>query len=178
MEEEIWKDIAGYEGLYQVSSMGRVKSLARSGRKRDKILKGNPNTTGYLLVQLRKDGQRISMLVHRIVMSTFEPVDDSTSLTVNHKDLDIQNNRLTNLEWCTQKDNNEHYWLTADLSKRKTGAKGTNHHLCKLTEQDVREIRRLKQETTLSNIKVGEMFGVKEGTIRNILNGLTWKDIV
>lgn len=173
MEE--WKDIEGYEGLYQVSDMGRVKSLARPGRKEDKVLKGSPNTTGYLTVQLRKNSQRTSMLVHRLVMIAFEPIED-LSLTVNHKDLNIQNNKVSNLEWCTQAENNDHYWNTADLSERLPTPSGESHHLSKLTEDDVREIRKLRG--TMSNIKIGAMFGVKEGSIRNIFNGVTWKDVL
>ena len=57
-EIEIWKEIEGYEGFYSASNLGRIKSLPRRGRKSEKILNPSPNTTGYLAVQLRKDGKR------------------------------------------------------------------------------------------------------------------------
>jgi hypothetical protein len=86
MEEvEIWKDIEGYPG-YQVSNMGRVKSLVKAYRRKEIIIKGSPNTTGYVLVQLYpKPRQRKSLLVHRLVMITFQPNPAMDELEVNHK---------------------------------------------------------------------------------------------
>lgn len=108
--EEIWKDIAGHEGRYQVSDMGRVKSLVKPYRRVEKVLKGSPNTTGYILVQLQngKEG-RHSLLVHRLVMMAFEPREDMDEMQVNHKDFDISNNKLSNLEWTTQ---DRRTWIT------------------------------------------------------------------
>jgi len=177
-QAEVWKDIEGFEGMYQVSNLGRVKSLARFKRKKDKIIKGSPNTVGYLVVQLRKDGVRKSMLVHRLVMLTFQPCEVQDELVVNHKDLNILNNVETNLEWVTQKINNEHYWNTADLSQRKETPFGESHHLAKLTEDDVREMRNLYWNDIITNVsQLGRMFGVKEGAARAIVNMKTWKHI-
>lgn len=177
MKEE-WKDIEGYEGIYQVSNLGRVKSLARYKRKTDKIVTGTPNQQGYICVQLRKDNLRVSKMVHRLVMMAFQPCEAQDELLVNHKDLVVTNNRLDNLEWCDAKYNSSHYWNTANIDERKPTPQGEDHHLSKVAESMVREIRKLKETTTLSNYKIGAMFGIKEGTVRQIANKVTWKDVV
>ena len=164
---EEWKEIGGYEGMYSVSNLGRVKSLQRVGRKSEMILTPTPNTTGYLVVQLRKDKQRKSFLVHRLVMETFNPT--SEYYEVNHKDFDVTNNKISNLEWVTPKENSEHYWKEADLNNRLPTPKGENHHLSLLTKGNVLEIRRLWETKEVTNkSELGRMFGVKENTIRQV----------
>lgn len=92
---EIWKDIKGYEGLYQVSNLGRVKSNKR-------IL--NPSKTEYLKVSLSKNGVQNTYYIHRLVAQTF--IDNKNNLThVNHIDENKYNNNVNNLEWCTNKYN-------------------------------------------------------------------------
>lgn len=107
---EIWKDIPGYEGIYQVSSFGRVKSLARKTcnqyGKEDHIL--SPGWIGpnkhYLFVHLCKKGNRKKYLVHQLVASVFIP-NPLNLPHVNHKDENPQNNCVDNLEWCSPKYN-------------------------------------------------------------------------
>jgi hypothetical protein len=130
---EIWKDIVGYEGLYQVSDMGRVRSLDRivngnggSQLKKGKTLKQDVNMNGYSLVRLCKYGVAIGVSVHRLVALAFLP-NDNTSLQVNHKDEVKANNNLDNLEWCTAS-YNTNYGSRNDIVARKL----TNHPLkCK-----------------------------------------------
>lgn len=109
---EEWKDIEGYEGLYQVSNLGRVKSLDRiiyrnNGRiqtLRERILKPAKISGGYQFVLLSKDGKTKHCLVHRLVASAFiENPNDYTD--VNHIDENKINNRVDNLEWCNRKYN-------------------------------------------------------------------------
>ena len=107
MDEEIWCDVKGYEGLYQVSNKGKVKSLYDGRHKifREKILKPQKNGWGYLFVRLSKEGSNKMYTVHRLVLMTFDPNPDMENLQVNHIDEDKTNNRLENLEWVTCKEN-------------------------------------------------------------------------
>ena len=111
MQEEIWKDIKGYEGLYQVSNLGRVKSLKRKYKKRyiDKeiIKKFSKIPKGYLRTGLSKNGIVKYYFVHRLVAEAFIPNYDNLPC-VNHKDCNTANNMADNLEWVTYKENNSY----------------------------------------------------------------------
>lgn len=98
---EHWQPVVGYEGLYEVSDQGRVKSL-KFGK--EKILKPWKTPDGYLKVSLRKDGHTKQTYVHRIVSEAFIPNPNNLE-TVNHKDEVKTNNVASNLEWMSQKDN-------------------------------------------------------------------------
>ena len=100
--EENWKDIEGYEGLYQVSNLGRVKRV-----KTDRVLKGYKNTCGYLIINLCENSIVSSKKIHRLVAQAFIPNPDNKS-QVNHIDEDKTNNNIDNLEWVTAKENNNH----------------------------------------------------------------------
>ena len=99
---EVWKDIAGYEGLYQVSNFGRIKSFY-TGR----IMRLAPAKNGYLVVNLTKSGKQKVYSVHRLVAGTFL-APDSHKTFVNHKNGNKHDNRLDNLEWCTKSENAVH----------------------------------------------------------------------
>lgn len=105
--KEIWRDIEGYEGLYQVSNIGRVKSLMFRNNKysisREKIMACTIRS-GYYVLVLRKNKERKSEQVHRLVAKAFIP-NPNNLLIVNHKDFNRRNNNVQNLEWCTQKQN-------------------------------------------------------------------------
>lgn len=181
--DEIWKDIAGHEGRYQVSNMGRVKSLVKPYRRMEKVLKGSPNTTGYILVQLQngKEG-RHSLLVHRLVMMAFEPREDMSELEVNHKDLDTSNNKLSNLEWMTARENKDHFYASSKFRDNpRTKTTGSNHHLSRLTDDKVLEIS--KRWETVGGAygqtsKIAREFGISEGAVRQIVRGETWKHLL
>ena len=98
---EHWKAIAGYEGLYEVSDQGRVKSLKYG---KEKILKQQKTHGGYLRVFLYKDGHVKMLKVHRLVSEAFIPNPNNLE-TVNHKDEVKTNNTVSNLEWMSRKDN-------------------------------------------------------------------------
>lgn len=108
MDKEIWSDIKGFEGKYQVSNLGNVKSLNYKRTGKEKILKPRKASNGYLQVCLVKEGKREMYTVHRLVLSTFNPCENSHELQVNHIDENKTNNNLSNLEWCTHKDNQNH----------------------------------------------------------------------
>lgn len=109
--EEIWKDIKGYEGLYQVSSFGRVKSLprydSRGNARVERILKPIPTKDGYVRVHLSNEGVKRKRPIHRLVAEAFIPNSDNKS-QVNHIDENKINNRVDNLEWVTAKENINH----------------------------------------------------------------------
>lgn len=119
--EEIWKDIPGYEGLYQVSNLGNVKSLnwRKTGNPRNLWLK--PHRKGYLQVELAKNGIKRLFLVHRLVAEVFVPNPFSLP-QVNHKDEVKTNNAVENLEWCNAS-YNAIYSLKRSPSKRKRQGK-------------------------------------------------------
>lgn len=104
---EVWKDIAGYEGLYQVSSHGNVRSLNWGNRGFVKNLYLKPHNKGYLQVELSNRGIKKMHTVHRLVALAFVP-GYSEGLVVNHLDENKQNNRCENLEWCTTSENTKH----------------------------------------------------------------------
>lgn len=106
MDREIWKDIKGYEGLYQVSNYGRVKSLPRNNTiKQPRILKNGYSHKGYCIVALSKNNNRRSYRVHRLVAQAFIPNPNNLP-EVNHIDENKLNNNINNLEWCDSKYNN------------------------------------------------------------------------
>lgn len=108
MTEEIWRPIVGYEGLYEVSSYGRVRSLdrydSRNHFKKGRILKNRDNCNGYLLCGLSKNGIVKNKYIHRLVAEAFIPNSDNLP-EVNHIDEDKINNRVDNLEFCNHKYN-------------------------------------------------------------------------
>ena len=110
-ENEIWKDIVGYEGLYKVSNKGNVYSVARIdsiGRKiGGRTLKPTYHRDGYLQVNLCKNGKMKTRFRHRLVAEAFIP-NQNDYLEINHKDENKTNNNVSNLEWCTSKYNANH----------------------------------------------------------------------
>lgn len=163
---EIFKDIEGYEGKYQISNLGRVKSLARIAKSGpnnsatqylpEKILKVDVIRSGYEQVSFWKDGKKKNHLVHRLVAKAFIP--NHQNLTdVNHIDECKTNNSASNLEWTTKKDNLNHGTVKQRISKSN---KGFIKHR-KLTEEDASKIRGLREE------------GLKPSAIRKQMQHLT-----
>ena len=112
--DEIWKDKKDYEGHYQVSNCGRVKSI-KFGKER--ILKLIKNKDGYLYVNLYKNSIKKKYKVHRLVAEAFIP-NTNNYKEVNHKDECKTNNVVTNLEWCDRKYNNNYGTRTEKCSKK------------------------------------------------------------
>lgn len=101
MEEIIWKPVVGFEGLYEVSNTGLIRSLNFYNYKEPRLLSLCLNSNGYLKVGLNKNNTTKQMLVHRIVAEAFIPNPDNLEM-VNHKDENRANNNVENLEWCTR----------------------------------------------------------------------------
>ena len=107
MKNEEWRNVVGYEGRYQVSSMGRVKSLERKRRKSERILKPIDDGRGYLRVDLYAGGKRKRFKVHRLVCQAFHE-NPGNKPQVNHINEDKTDNRACNLEWSTRRENCNH----------------------------------------------------------------------
>lgn len=132
VENEIWKDIEGYEGLYQISNYGRIKSLEKyikSGiknskkvKRKEKILKIQENRYGYNYVNLSKNSEHKYKTIHRLVAQAFIP-NPQNKPQVNHIDGDKTNNCISNLEWCTSSENEIHAYKFLNKHKN-NGNKG------------------------------------------------------
>ena len=119
---EVWKDIPGFEGHYQASSRGRVRSLDRLTMYREHkrfkkggIASSQMNNRGYLKVDLYLGSKRTKFFLHRVIAITFIPNPDDHPI-VNHLDRDRTNNRIENLEWCNGSENQLH-WREAERAK-------------------------------------------------------------
>ena len=99
---EIWKDIVGYEGLYQVSNLGNVKRI--NFFKKERFVIPCSKGSGYLYVSLSKNNKQKNFYIHRLVATAFIENPDNLPV-INHKDENRSNNIVDNLEWCTQKYN-------------------------------------------------------------------------
>ncbi len=125
--KEIWKAVSGFEGFYEVSNKGNVRSLDRTVTRKDGVVvsfKGKRllprlNQDGYLQIQISKGDKIKTIRVHRLVADTFLP-NPSSMPEVNHKDEDKTNNAVTNLEWCSHKYNSR-YGTRGERIARKHG---------------------------------------------------------
>ena len=141
MKGEIWKDIEGYEGKYQVSNYGRVKSLERTVRCDrgyriipERIRKARKNNYGYLQLNLYKDGKIKSYKIHRLVAQAF--LENSDNLPeVNHIDENKQNNYVENLEWCSKSYNMTYNGRAKKVGKKLRGRKQSEEHIKKVAEK-------------------------------------------
>lgn len=130
--QEIWKDVKGYEGKYQISNFGNVKSLNYNNMKKEKLLSFWKSK--YLYVNLYKNNKGKSFQVHRLVAEAFIPNPDNLP-EVNHKDEDKLNNNVSNLEWCTTKYNCNYGTRNSRLYNKTSFRKGHKPKSCKEVEK-------------------------------------------
>lgn len=167
---EVWKDIPEYEGLYQVSDLGRVKSLGRlvkhvSGlqRVRERIRKLQPHTFGYLMLALHRNGRGVCRTVHSLVLEAFEGPCPK-GMECRHLDGDPTNNTRRNLQWGTRQEQN------VDRVVHGTSNRGARNGQSKLTESEVRKIRASKG----TDKEIAKEFGVAGSQVTRIKSGKTW----
>lgn len=145
IEVEIWKSIVGYEGLYEISNLGRLRRIAPArGTTIGKIFKPAPDKKGYLRTRLTNDsGKGRTVKIHRLVATAFHD-NPNNYPEVNHKDTNKKNNRADNLEWCTGKQNMNHASLNGLLNGCYKGKYGKDHNRSinvKATHIDTGEVR-------------------------------------
>ena len=171
---ETWRDAIGYEGLYRVSDLGRVRSLDRvvDGPKGQMRLNGKVMKLslvgGYEQIGLCKNGPQKFLYVHRLVAAAFIGPRPNEK-QVNHRDGNKLNNRSSNLEYVTARENIHHAWRMG-LSK----TRGTEHPASKLTEENVLAIREAHAAGGVSQKKLADKYGVSAGSISFIVNRQTW----
>lgn len=180
---EVWKSVKGYEGIYEVSNTGLVKSLSRprycgrAGYKpritKEQLKVANIDRLGYPRISLSKDGKTKKGYLHRLVAEAFlKPTDEKNE--VNHKDGNKANNNVDNLEWCSRRENMLHSFRTG----LKTAKKGQENVTAKLKTTQVSEIKKHAREGTMSQREMAETYKVTIATINYIVNGKTWKDVI
>lgn len=163
--DEVWKDIPGYEGYYQVSNLGRILRLPRhkaldKRMTHNNIRKSRPTPRGYLVVNLSKGNEVKNCLVHRLVAMAFIPNPDNLPC-VNHKDENKTNNRVDNLEWCTQK-YNANYGTARERQRKARAANPNDKYIRKMVgEQNSKAIRQF----SLSGELIGEYKSLSEASV-------------
>ena len=169
---EVWKDVTGYEGYYQVSNKGRYRSKDRYvDRKQNpyvlkgKILTGTVNDSGYVLVQCGDKQERL----HRIVAIEF--VDNQYGKTcINHKNGIKKDNRAINLEWCTRNENIQHANKLGLIDNS-----GVNNKHSKMNDASVRIVKEAVKYVKQKDL--AEYYNVSVSTINGIIKGRTWQHV-
>lgn len=174
---KVWKDIEGYEGLYQVSNYGQVRSLDRVDMRghslKGKVLKVRNDTKGYLLVNLSKNGEKKTFNVHRLVALTLI-TNPENKPQVNHKNGIKSDSNVSNLEWNTSSENTQHAY-DMGLSQ----AKGKNNGRAKLTKEQVREIYiKYNFEGGFTQRQLAKMYDMSQRQVFGIVNNQSRQDDV
>ena len=164
---ENWKDIKGYEGIYQISKIGMVKSLAGTGsgkRPHDSMMNTFGNGNGYAYVTLTKNKKRRNHYIHRLVAEAFVSNPESKP-QVNHIDCNKKNNTWNNLEWVTPKENMRHA-----VENGRMNIDGVR----KIDFADACLIR-LKDKEGVSRVELCNEFDLSPAQISRIVNYKNWK---
>ena len=184
LENEIWKDVIGFEDYYQISNAGRVKSKARQWiaahgsvqKHKEKIMKLVPTGNGYLKVMFCISTKRIFYSVHRLVALHFiNNQDVDIKININHKNGIKTDNRIENLEWCTQSENAIH----AFENNLRVGMPGEKHPRSVLTEEKVLQARKFYADNK-DKMKIPQMadnLGIHRTTFDGIVKNRSWKHV-
>lgn len=184
IEKEIWKDVKGFEGCYQISNHCKIKSLSRRinssfGKTRvipERYINPSIDSNGYRILQLIRYNKRRTIRLHRLLALHFIPNPENKP-EVNHKDGIKLNNSLSNLEWATHKENAIHSYKNGMTKKPKpSGHKGEQCHNALLKEKDVISIRQYF-DYGISVKVLADAYNVSIGCIKQIGYRRTWKHI-
>lgn len=174
---EQWRDIPGYEGYYEVSSIGRVRSASRfrgdGRRKPGKIIK-TPLSMGYPCFNLCRDGEQIQVRVHRMVALAFLGPAPDDSETVNHKDFDRLNNRSENLEWLSHADNIRHAHASARCASARVYGRGDTYK--RISPETVLGVRQ-GFSNGISTGQLARSFGMSRTNVYRIVHRQIWKNL-
>ena len=167
----MWKDIKGFEKLYQISNKGQIKSLTKKRgfyQAKEMILKQKITKFGYANITLLKNNKPSFCVVHRLVAETFIPNPENKP-QVNHKDGNKLNNHVSNLEWCTCSENMKHAY-----KNNLRDSHGENHSQNKLTNKDIINIRKSKEK----GCNLSKKYSVSRSSISRIRKGNSWKHLL
>jgi hypothetical protein len=168
--KEIWKDINGYENLYQVSNLGNVKSLYFKHGYNAKLLKPRLSFDGYLRVALTKNRIVKNYSVHKLVALSFIP-NIGNKPELNHKDAIKLNNKSNNIEWCTHSENMDHA-VKNGLMCSNVGDKNPN---AKLTQSQVNEIKQKYLTGKFTQRELAKEYNICKSSIGNITIHKSWQ---
>lgn len=173
--KEEWKNIPGYDGLYQVSNFGRIKSFVVT--KKGRIRKGVP-AEGYPQVQLKGkgDGSFETGKIHRLVAFAFIP-NPSNLPEVNHLKGDRGDCRAWRLEWSTASDNMKHAYRILGKKNNLGDKKGEDCHNAKFKEEDILKIRDLASKKELTYREIGKLYNTTKAVIFKIVSKRRWAHI-
>jgi hypothetical protein len=163
-QPEHWLPIEGFEGLYEVSDLGRIRSKRRDGWK---VLVGGRNPDGYPIFGLCRSGRRTCVKLHRVVCRAFNGPPPQPGLEAAHLDGNRANARATNLVWATHAENMAHKILHG------TAVKGEAHPLAKLTADKVRAI---VSDPRVAH-EVAAAYGISRHTVSDIRRGIRWQHL-
>jgi hypothetical protein len=169
LKTEQWKDVLGYEGIYQVSDLGRIKSFKF---KKQKILVQINTSKGYLDIGLHnnKMEKKKRLKIHRLVAIAFIP-NPENKLEVNHKKGNKKDNRVISLEWNTPTENQIHAYKTG----LRVSLKGKEINTCKLSEKEILEIRSINKN--MSFVDIGLKYNISPENASMIIRRKTWKHL-
>lgn len=172
--EEEWRWVPGYEGYYEVSNRGRVRSYNKRAVKGpvdepQRVLSQSTSTKAYPKVTLNKDGSMETPYVHKLVLEAFRgPCPDGCE--ASHINGNPKDNRLENLNWETREENNQRK-VNQGTQYRPTGEK---HHESKLNREEVIQIRMIRKATNLTFKEISTLYPVSETHVGSIVRGEKW----
>jgi len=179
VENDVWRDVSGFEDCYQISNNGKLKSKDRMkvngfGKCSYKGVILKPRLyNGYYRFTLQRLNKRRQVFIHRLVAEAFI-TNPENKPEVNHINGIRHDNRVENLEWCTRSENQLHAYKIG--LQTPTIIQGERHHKARLSEKDVLEIRRL-YEAGVGMTELSKMFNMNRGSIHHIIKRTSWKHI-